>query len=359
MKRILSLLLLIFCVVLSVTACSDADNESSETVLSGKTSPDSSQNDKPWYGTSTPDDYSSQWSNTSSAVSSDIGESSVDVSDVTSEEASSESDDMTGAILDVEGVVTNFPERPATSYRIAYTKESALQATDCISNVAMEVPITAVYDGKVTRFFHATKGTFYHAVPGKYLYPCCNGFLSGDLNSFNGNYAVMFEFDEEGNATVSNEHFGHGGFDNAYDFYCEADGCTYLWIPGVDGDFLAPYLEGNLVICREYLGEQNVTSAFKNNEFDLEHGDLGKYGLVKNDTIIIPFEYDYMVTVYGDADSPANNVGVVLAQKDGRSYYFSTDGTNLTPDGFDCGAQPFNNRAWVYENGQGYIIEFR
>lgn len=358
MKKIVSLLLLLFCVIMSVTACTDTDTDSSEPTLSGTTSAVTSQSNKPWYGTSTPDNYVDQWvesapQEVSSSIVSDVS------SEVSDDEQSTESDDMTGAILDVEGAVTNFPERAATSYRIAYTKESALQATDCISNVGMEVPVTAVFDGKVTRFFHATKGTFYHAVPGKYLYPCCNGFLSGDLDSFNGNYAVMFEFDEEGNATVSNEHFGHGGFDNAYDFYCESDGCAYVWIPDLDGDFLAPYLEGNLVICREYLGDQNITSAFKNNELNLEHSDLGKYGLVKNDTIIIPFEYDYMVTVYGDADSPANNVGVVLAQKEGRSYYFSTDGTNLTPDGFDCGSQPFNDRAWVYDDGQGYILEFR
>ena len=92
-------------------------------------------------------------------------------------------------------------------------------------------------------------------------------------------------------------------------------------------------------------------------EGDLSFEDVkGKYGLVNNGKIIIPFEYDYMES-YDDWGT--NTVGVVLTVKDGRTYYLSTDGTNLTPDGFDCGSEPFNDRAWVFNDGQGYIIEFR
>jgi hypothetical protein len=82
----------------------------------------------------------------------------------------------------------------------------------------------------------------------------------------------------------------------------------------------------------------------------------GKYGLVNNGRVVIPFEYDYMESLDG---WNVNTVGVVLAIKDGRTYYFSTGGTNLTPEGFDCGSEPVNNRAWVFNDGQGYIIEFR
>ncbi len=351
MKKVLSLLLLILCVAFSVTSCSDTDTESSDAVQYSNTESTSSASGNKWYGTSTPDSYVSQGGESLSQTDSfaEDSESSSEIS-----EDSSIEDDLSGGILDVEGAVTDFPDRAATSYRIAYTKESALQATACISNVAMDVPVTAVYDGSVTRFFHAVKGTFYHAVPGKYLYPCCNGFLSGDMSKFNGNYAVMFEFDDEGEVTVTDEHFGHGRIDNVYDFYSSTDGCAYACFSDLENKLLLRYLEDNFVICREYLGEASVESADEDGVFALDESQLGKYGLVKNDTVIIPFEYDYMVTAYG-----GNTVGVVMAQKDGRTYYFSTNGTNLTPDGFDCGAQPYYDRAWVYEDGQGYILEFK
>ena len=351
MKKVLSLLLLLLCVVF-VTACSDVDIAYSDDVSQSSSESTSSNSGNKWYGTSTPDSYVSHGGQTPSQTDSSVEES--EYSSEISDDSSIESDDLSSGILDVEGAVTDFPDRAATSYRIAFTKESALQATECISNVAMDVPVTAVYDGSVTRFFHAVKGSFYHAVPGKYLYPCCNGFLSGDKNKFNGNYAVMFEFDDEGEVTVTNEHSGHGGIGTVYDFYSEKDGCAFAWFADLDNKLLLSYIEDNLVICREYLSDQSVSEATENGGFSLDDNQLGKYGLVKNDTVIIPFEYDYMVTSYGE-----NTVGVVMAQKDGRTYYFSTNGTNLTPDGFDCGAQPYNDRAWVYEDGQGYILEFK
>lgn len=356
-KLLVSVVCLLICFSFLLASCGESDTNESSAALLGVTSlgasaDSSSQANKPWYDTSVPENYVSQGIDASFSSSEAESESSSEISD--DESSTESSDDLSGGILDIEGAVTDLPDRAATSFRIAFTKESALNATECISNVAMSTPVTAIYDGSVTRFFHAVKGTFYHAVPGKYLYPCCEGFLSGDLNCFNGNYAVMFEFDDEGGVTVTNEHFGHGGFDTVYDFYSESDGCAYVWFSDIDGEFLARYMEDNIVICREYLGDQDITLDFENDELDIGDADLGKYGLVKNDTLIIPFEYDYMVTVYG-----GNTVGVVMAQKDGRTYYFSTDGTNLTPDGFDCGAQPFNDRAWVFEDGQGYILEFR
>lgn len=354
-KTLFAIISLLLCFSLLFAACDEgsvdeSSKAQSDVTLSGTISNSSSQANKPWYDTSVPENYVSHGMNYSSASSEIESEASSEVSDDSSEK----SDDTTSGILDIEGVVTDFPSRAATSYRIAYTKSSALNAIDCVTNVGMSTPVTAIFDGSVTRFFHATKGTFYNAVPGKYLYPCCEGFLSGDSSSFDGNYAVMFEFDDEDEPTITNEHFGHGGFGNVYDFYSETDGCAYMWFSDIDGTFFARYMEDNLVICREYIGNQDITNAFENDELLVTDSDLGKYGLIKNDNVIIPFEYDYMVTVYG-----ANDVGVVLAKRDGRSYYFSTNGTNLTPDGFDCGSQPYNNRAWVFEDGQGYILEFR
>ena len=354
MKKLLSLFLVSIIVVAMATSCSDVDVEISDTASQTVESSSSSSEGK-WYGTSTPSDYISQTVESSLDASFDVSdESSVESSE---DSESSEWEDLSDSIIgsdDIEGLVTDFPARAATSYRIAFTKESALNATECISNVSMSIPITAIYDGSVTRFFHAVKGTFYHAVPGKYLYPCCDGFLSGDLNKFNANYAVMFEFDDEGNASVKTEHSGHGAIGTVYDFYSEKDGCAFAWFADLDNKLLLSYIEDNLVICREYLSDQSVSEATENGEFSLDDSLLGKYGLVKNDEVIIPFEYDSMVTVYG-----GNTVGVVMAQKDDRTYYFSTNGTNLTPDGYDCGAQPYNNRAWVFEDGQGYILEFK
>ena len=70
--------------------------------------------------------------------------------------------------------------------------------------------------------------------------------------------------------------------------------------------------------------------------------------------IIIPFEYDFITTTQTEGQP----LGVYLAIKDGKSYYISSEGRNLTPDGFDCGSQPFNDRAWVFNGSQGYIIKF-
>ena len=79
-----------------------------------------------------------------------------------------------------------------------------------------------------------------------------------------------------------------------------------------------------------------------------------KFGLVTNESIVIPFEYDYISNI----KRSTFEVGVVMAVKDGKTYYFASDGTNLTPEGFDCGTEPVDNRAWVFKDGQGYIIEF-
>ncbi len=353
MKKIsLSIVLVLICFAFLLVSCGESVTEqSSADGTVSKTESDNnatSSTNKPWYSTSMPDNYVSQNVNESfeSASSTVSEEESFDES---SEDSSDSESDVEVDGLDEAMIL--IPERDATSYRVAYTKESELNAIDCITNVIINV--TAVYDGSVTRFFNATKGTFYHAVNGKYLYPCCDGFLAGDLDSHNGKYAVMFGFDDLGEVTVSTEHFGHGAINSSYSFYSTFDKHAYEWFNDENGDGLAIYPNQGAVICREAVTDSNVGEDWLGGEYSVTEESLLKYGLVNGSEVVIPFEYDYMVTVYG------NSVGVVLARKDGRSYYFSSNGTNLTPDGFDCGSQPNENRAWVYQDGQGYILEFR
>ncbi len=240
--------------------------------------------------------------------------------------------------------------RAAKGYRIAYTKESALSATDCITNCA--IGITSIYDGSVTRFFDAVNGTYYHAVAGKYLYPCCDGFLAGDLDSHNGNYSISFSRDKDDSSIVTytvNNHEGHGNEDvNA--IYCESDQKVYFYdyaLYRVDGD--------GAVACRYYSGASPLDAYLQDGYITdiIDDSAIGKYGIAKNGEIIVPFEYDFILSGQDD-----EGVGVYMAKKDGKVYYISSDGSVLTPDGFDCGSQPCKNRAWVFDGEQGYMLEF-
>lgn len=241
--------------------------------------------------------------------------------------------------------------RAAKSYRVCYTKESALSATDCITNCTIK--ITAIYDGSVTRFFDAVNGTYYHAVAGKYLYPCCEGtFLAGDLDSHNGNYSIKFARDKDDSTIVTyttNDHDGHGNEDiNA--IYCAADQKVYFYdhaLYRVDGD--------GGVVCRYYSGASPLDAYLQDGYVAdiIDDSAMGKYGIVKNGEIIVPFEYDLILSGQDE-----EGVGVYMAEKDGKTYYISSDGTVLTPDGFDCGSQPCKNRAWVFDGENGYMLEF-
>lgn len=316
----------------------------------------------------------------SATVSGTSSVTSEDASDTTaSDDGSQQESDDTSVIPDNPGYedlwgVNGYEfSKAAIKYRTAFTKEKAVYATQCVTNQV--VGITAIYDGSVTRFFDAVNGAYYHAIPGKFLYPCygpqiilgtepaCgSAFLRGDMYGFDSKSSgsvkdVSFERikDENGADTVKvsyNVHAGHAIELESDLLYCEADSKLYL----SDADLCR--LASGALPCRFYAsGRALWVDYFEDDDLfvEVDRSKLGKYGVASNQEIIIPFEYDLIVT----AQNFEGDLGVYLAVKDGRSYYFSSNGKNLTPNGFDCGSQPFKNRAWVFEDGQGWIIEFR
>ncbi len=344
-KTIASVLAFILLFAVLLSACGDTAHESSvENSASSDMSGESS------FAVSK-EDISVNFEESDLLESSDMTEdSSEEISSESSVEDSSapefppEDEDGLMPIYNINHI------RDAKGYRIAFTKESALSATECITNC--NVGITAVYDGIVTRFFDSVNGAYFHAISGKYLYPCCDGtFLSGDLNSHNSSYSIRFVRDKNDNSIVTytlNDHDGHG-LEDVNAIYSEADGKVYYY----DHALYGSVGEGT-VDCRYYSSEDSIYLYYMENGIvDIDTSALGKYGIVKDGSIVLPFEYDLVIS--GQTNE---NVGVYLAVKDGRYYYVSSSGFNLTPDGFDCGSQPYNNRAWVFNGSQGYILEF-
>jgi hypothetical protein len=250
-------------------------------------------------------------------------------------------------------MLSGIPQRAANSYRIAYTKKSALEAKNCVTNT--QIGVTAIYDGSVTRFFDAVKGDYFAAQYGDFIFPFGEGFYNGGTGD--ARYFARFIFDKDTESFVSVETITNGqGASSVTSFY--ANSTVYGCYDDENGNVLYSAKDG-IFICRELKGSHDIEGSYKNGSFVLPADDLGKYGLYNNGKIVIPFEYDLISTYVSESDlAYGNSYGVVLAVKDGRSYYFSSDGVNLTPDGFDCGSQPYADRAWVFEDGQGYIIKF-
>lgn len=354
MKRIISLLML-SALLISLVACGGGE-ESSLPEAESSVPEESEAVSKPWYDTSVPDNYVSEIPE--DHTSDESSDTDVSIIPDSSTPDTSFSEDPIGGTASGNGYNDlssingyNFA-RSASGYRIAYTKESALNATECVTNIVLG--ITAIYDGSVTRFFDAVNGTYYYAASGRYLYPCYEGsFLAGDLNGFNSDYSVTFTRGKDGynenEVTVTlNDHAGHGIEYNYTAIYAEFDKKIYAY----DQEL---YRVIGAISCRYYAASGSLLEGYDvETSFSVDEAKLGKYGVASNEGIIIPFEYDMIVT----GQNSEGDSGVYLAIKDGRSYYFSSDGTNLTPDGFDCGSQPFGNRAWVFEDGQGYILEF-
>lgn len=335
MKKIISLLLvlllLISCLLVSCSEGTDGDSSSDASNVTDES--------KPWYSTSAPDDYSNAVIDPSTDITEESPVPDTSVPDTSVPEVS-QNETFIGydSLPKIDGYVFN---KAAIGHQTVYTKVSALNATECITNC--NVGITAIYDGSVTRFFDAVNGAYYHAVSGKYLYPCCVGsFLAGDLNDFNAKYSITFTRVGETEVTfVMNDHAGHG-IDLSYNsLYCESNKKVYAY----DQEL---YRVHGAMPCRMYTGDSESLGSI---DASVDESKLLKYGVASNEKVIIPFEYDLIVTAN-------ENVGVYLAVKDGRCYYFSSEGRNLTPDGFDCGSQPFNDRAWVFNGSQGYIIKF-
>ena len=258
---------------------------------------------------------------------------------------------------EIESALNGIGLKSASGYRIAFTKESALVAEACFTNT--NIGVTAIFDGAVTRFFGAVNGEYYIALYGEYLAPCHDGFY--DISSGKRGDFVEFKFDENGKfiSADENNHI-HTDTPNEIVFYSPFNKKAYCYDVYSDHSRLFVYEDGEgAAICRELMLNCDIEADWKNNSLAIDESSLGKYGLVEDGEIIIPFEYDSISTYLGQSDlATGNSVGVVRAEKDGRFYYISTSGYLLTPDGFDCGSQPFADRAWVFNGGQGYIIEF-
>ena len=327
MKRLITLTLVIL-----LLACCVACGEGDITVSEGESSvgaEQSTESSKPWYETSVPESYSSEAVENSSQAESVPEESEPEVSDTSGE-------------AELRNFKSDIPEKAAKGCKIVFTKNSPVYAEIC--NTAGTV--CAIYDGAITRFFNAITGEYYCSEYGKWTEKCCRGFYNENRRLWIG-----FEFDKDYDTFVSSyKSDGHAhGYGLPFNFYLTTDQKTYVYT-GDEGGYELYYGEG-VFICCEW--NSSDLSVFENQTFDTFSESVGrKYGLAENGRVIIPFEYDSIQTYNYDG------VGVVVAVKDGKTYYFSTDGTNLTPEGFDCGAQPYENRAWVFKDGQGYIIEF-
>ena len=322
----------------------------------------------------------------SSSSESGSGADVSDQSDVAEESNTSEESDVQTndepssyeSLLLIEGY--DFA-RAASGYSIVYTKVNPIAANECFTNTVLG--ITAVYDGSVTRFFDAVNGKYYTAVQGKYLLPCyyvwgtesmdlvlwepedafCGeAFLYGNPCDFEEPPAGMpIEItlirgvDENGDDIVTisyEEHPIHGSHLTEIAFFSKSEAKIYVY-----GGFYVCGIAAGQVPCREYSAAKPIWEDYFEDDMEdveIDFDRFGKFGVASNEKVIIPFEYDWIAT----SQNSDGNIGVYLAVKDGRCYYLSSDGTNLTPEGFDCGSQPFGDRAWVFENGQAYIIEF-
>lgn len=338
MKKLISLLLILMlllsCFMASCDMSGEVEYSENESVMT--------EESKPSHGSNAPDESSDVISDASSNTTQ---ESTTDESSAT--ESSTPAGDIT--YDDLYKMDRYDFAKAAKGYSIAYTKTSPLQAVECLTSVSGG--ITAIYDGAVTRFFDAVNGTYYHALYGRYE-PCDLNWMDLNPGEFvDGDYEQIIRFTRtsENNVTFDLDEFVISAHDFSYEaVYSEADKRVYV----VDLDLSG--IKGQMP-CRLYTAEKSPLEIFDGTDAPvIDDSKLGKYGVASDEKVIIPFEYDFITTTQTEGQT----LGVYLAIKDGRSYYISSDGYNLTPEGFDCGSQPFNDRAWVFEDGQGYIIKF-
>ena len=357
MKRLFTLTLVIL-----LLACCVACGEGDITVSEGESSvgaEQSTESSKPWYETSVPESYSSEAVENSSQAESVPEESEPEVSEPEESEPEvsepEESDDEYEWRYSKGEIFLN----AAKGYKVVYTKVKPINALSCYNNG----DVTSVYDGEITRFFNSKTGEFYCSVIGEYLLePNSGAFYPKDKyreDADMGIPMIFFEWDYANNKpkNINYDFWLETGYS---DYYFLFDGDTEIIYKVEAGDDVPDYSLGGegLFTCTlwEDLSKKKVYDFFETEAYQTFKAELPskKYGLVTNESIIIPFEYDYM----SDISHSDDGVGIVMAVKDGKTYYFASDGTNLTPDGFDCGVEPRGNHAWVFKDGQGYIIEF-
>ncbi|MBR6563028.1 MAG: hypothetical protein IKK70_03730 [Clostridia bacterium] len=362
MKKLIAILIL-SALIISLAACggdslgassgiSGDTNESEKTNESNGTNESSEINES---GEAGADDSSESSDGDSYESSDDTQDNDSSIGDDISQ-GDSENSDVSGddGEKTLEILKSRFPEKDAVGYKTFYTKESALNAWRCYTNPTYE--ITAIFDGSVTRFFDAIDGDYFHAEHGEWTIYCCNGFYN--VEDKGEGMLLSFHFDKETGDFdhVEKVYHGHGtGFE--YNYYSPITMKTYSYTGDEQGGVL--YECEGLFICRNMTSSYDLADAYLNGEFDISKIQTSKFGLTKDGQIVIPFEYDNMAFFSSNwYENMPSDVGVVVAEKDGRFYYFSTNGTNLTPDGFDCGSEPCGDRAWVFEDGHGRIIRF-
>lgn len=309
MKRVLILIVALLLSVFSACAENGNGDQSDTASVAASSVAESSKPYKEWY-----EDDETSSVNGEGSIPSQPEESEEETS-----EEESEPDEDEPEEIEIPEITVGIFKRDAKSQRIAFTKVSALAATQCVTNP--DSGVTAIFDGEITRFFGAVKGEFDKAVYGKYLLPDGEEFALGEI----------------------------GDDYSAKAFFSTVDDAVFYY----DGT-LSYFTSDSSVVCRKMESDSSLAEDWMDNKpIKIDESTLSKYGVIKNGKTVIPFEYDSITTYATDEE-----VGVYRCVKEGRTYYLSSSGYNLTPDGFTCGSEPFKNRAWVYEGSQGYILEF-
>ncbi len=252
----------------------------------------------------------------------------------------------------------------ATGYEVKLTFADVVNAKNIEAHNVYE--IVAIYDGKRTHVFNCSTGELLASQDGQFLGYACNngGFMEGAPDTTNGKRCIYYE-EREHAIYLEEGHWHEGGARKLPVYYTEDKKTAYF--PYGENDYGYGYggysirNQNNYAACRYAEINKNIDKAVAKWEDVVNVDTIGKYGVVFGGETVIPFEFDKIDTFQGrrgyyDAAIPC--FGVYRAVKDGKTYYYSTNGTNLTPDGFVCGSQPRENRATVYDGKKLFVIEF-
>ncbi len=251
--------------------------------------------------------------------------------------------------------------RDATKYDIIGELDEQFAVTEIETNRV--IGVTAAYDGRKTRYFDSYNGDYLGSVKGKYLCACCNGFSVGEMGNFDrySSYASFEDYTSDG-IVIEDGHY-HEGYIQKYktNYYSKKENRAFGIYPQWYGYFGAVVNVGSdgYYSCRLAELYDPIEGRVMNVENSVDPSTLGKYGVVYNNEVVIPFDYDRIDTLQtGGEYEPDEFLGIYRAIKDGKTYYISTDGKNFTPDGFLCGSPPNANRATVFDGRKMFIIEF-
>ncbi|MBR5278313.1 MAG: hypothetical protein IKU23_03505, partial [Clostridia bacterium] len=252
----------------------------------------------------------------------------------------------------------------ATGYEVKLTFADVVNAKNIEVHRTRE--LVAVYDGKRTHLFNWSTGELIASQDGQFLgYGCDNGgFMEGAPGTINGKRCICYE-ERENAFYLDDNHWHEGGADKMPVYFTEDKKTAYF--PYGENDFGYDYGgysfmdQNNYVACRYGEMVKDINKSIKKWEDVVYTETIGKYGVVFGGETVIPFEFDKIDTyqgIRGYNDTVIPCFGVYRAVKDGKTYYYSTNGTNLTPDGFVCGSQPRENCATVYDGKKLFVIEF-